>query len=181
MPTPIDPAGLTLAKCGDEAALAALIARFMPFIRVMAKRAAGPGFDFEDAVQEGYIGLFFAVKTYSVEKGATFSTYANTCIRNAVLGAVRSARRKKHALLSDAISLHEEASVPGPEEATILKEQYREAVRDINTKLSGFEKDALLLSLNGQSYTQIAQALSRTPKAVDNALVRVRRKLKRCF
>lgn len=178
MPISIDPAGLQRAKSGDEAALAALIARFMPIIRLIAGRAAGPGLDFEDAVQEGYIGLFFAVKTYSADKGAAFSTYANTCIRNAVMSAMRSARRKKHALLSDALSLKEEAVVPGPEEATILKEQYQQAVLDINTKLSGFEKDALMLSLSGQSYTQIAQALSRTPKAVDNALVRVRRKLK---
>ena len=118
------------------------------------------------------------MKTFSLDKGVAFSTYANTCIRNAVMSAMRSARRKKHALLSDAVALKDDAFVPGPEDAAILKEQYREAVHDINTKLSGFEKDALLLSLSGQSYTQIAQALSRTPKAVDNALVRVRRKLK---
>ncbi|MFR1808182.1 MAG: sigma-70 family RNA polymerase sigma factor [Pygmaiobacter massiliensis] len=178
MTQPIDPLRLEKAQSGDEAALATLIARFMPTIRSLAKRAESPGLDFDDAVQEAYIGLFHAVKTYDPAKGTAFATYATTCIRNSIVTAMRAAGRKKHAPLNSSVPLRESATVPGPEELAILKEQYREAVRGINTKLSGFEKEALLLSLRGQSYSEIAKALSRTPKAVDNALVRVRQKLK---
>jgi len=168
------------ARGGDEAALAALIARFMPVIRRMARIAVCPGLDFDDAVQEGYIGLFHAVETYEEEGSrASFSTYAAVCIRNAVVAARRTAGRKKHQALSGALPLDEQGTAPSPEELAILKEQVREAMKKIDTKLSGFEKEVLLLSLRGQSYTQIAAELAKTPKAVDNALVRVRRKLKR--
>ena len=65
------------ARGGDEAALAALIAKFMPVIRRFARAAVCPGLDFDDAVQEGYIGLFHAVKSFEEEGGqASFSTYA---------------------------------------------------------------------------------------------------------
>ena len=83
------------------------------------------------------------------------------------------------AVQSGALPLDEQVTAPGPEELAILKEQVHEAVKSIDTELSSFEKKALLLSLRGQSYTEIATELSKTPKAVDNALVRVRRKLKR--
>ncbi|MCI6640268.1 MAG: sigma-70 family RNA polymerase sigma factor [Pygmaiobacter massiliensis] len=169
---------LQQAKSGDEAALAALITRFMPAIRSMAKRAVCPGLDFEDAVQEGYIGLFYAVRTFRPDRGASFATYANTCIRNAIVSALRSAGRKKNTLLNRALPLCEPWELHDPEETAILKEQYQKAVSDINTKLSSLEKQALLLSLKGKSYGEIARVLSTTPKAVDNALVRVRRKLR---
>ena len=50
------------AQQGDENALAALIARMMPAIRSGAAACTAPGLDFEDAVQEGLIGLFHAVR-----------------------------------------------------------------------------------------------------------------------
>ena len=46
------------AQQGDENALAALIARMMPAIRKGAADCTAPGLDFDDAVQEGLIGLF---------------------------------------------------------------------------------------------------------------------------
>ena len=60
-----DDAQLRRAKQGDQTALAALIAAFMPKIRRVARSAVCAGLDFEDAVQEGYLGLFYAVRSYS--------------------------------------------------------------------------------------------------------------------
>lgn len=178
MPDRYENIPLKRAQSGDEVALAALVATYMPLIRRVARAAAGPGFDFDDAVQEGYIGLFQAVRTYQEDRKASFATYATVCVRNAIVAARRAAGRKKHQALTGAQPLEDQVTAPGPEELAILREQVHEAVHDINTRLSSFEKQALLLSLRGQSYTEIAAKLSKTPKAVDNALVRVRRKLK---
>ena len=52
------------AQQGDENALAALIARMMPAIRKGAAECTAPGLDFDDAVQEGLIGLFHAVRGF---------------------------------------------------------------------------------------------------------------------
>ena len=68
------PLSLELLRRGDEAAMAAAIARMMPAIRRGAAFCAGPGMEFEDAVQEGIIGLFRAIQTYDPGRGASFET-----------------------------------------------------------------------------------------------------------
>ena len=64
------------AQQGDENALAALIARMMPAIRKGAADCTAPGLDFDDAVQEGLIGLFRAVREYDPAAGPTFAAFA---------------------------------------------------------------------------------------------------------
>ena len=48
----------------------------------------------------------------------------------------------------------------------------------IDTLLSPLERAALLASLDGQSAARAAQGLGCSPKAVENALARARRKLR---
>ena len=80
------------AQQGDENALAALIARMMPAIRKGAAECTAPGLDFDDAVQEGLIGLFHAVRGFDPAAGQTFTAYAAACIRHGQLCA-KSTRR----------------------------------------------------------------------------------------
>lgn len=82
------------AQQGDENALAALIARMMPAIRKGAAECTAPGLDFDDAVQEGLIGLFHAVRGFDPAAGQTFTAYAAACIRHAQQDARRAALRK---------------------------------------------------------------------------------------
>lgn len=56
------------ARNGDEQAIAGLIARQMPQIRSLAAKAVRPGLDFDDAVQEGIIGLFSALETFDAQR-----------------------------------------------------------------------------------------------------------------
>ena len=80
------------AQQGDENALAALIARMMPAIRKGAAECTAPGLDFDDAVQEGLIGLFHAVRGFDPAAGQTFTAYAAACIRHAQQDARRAGR-----------------------------------------------------------------------------------------
>ena len=80
------------AQQGDENALAALIARMMPAIRKGAAECTAPGLDFDDAVQEGLIGLFHAVRGFDPAAGQTFTAYAAACIRHAQQDARRADR-----------------------------------------------------------------------------------------
>lgn len=166
------------ARAGNEAELAALIAREMPLINRLARRARGPGLDFDDAVQEGLIGLFYAVKNYDSDNAASFSTYAAVCIQNSIFSAQKAAGRKKHQPLNQSVPLAEEQSTPGPEEQTIRKEQLHIALEKARTRLSPLEREVLRLYLKDFTYEEIARILGRTPKTVDNALARLRRKLK---
>lgn len=171
--------GLVLqAKQGDEAALAALIARMMPTLRKGAAACTAPGLDFEDALQEGLIGLFHAVRGYEPAQSPAFAAYAATCIVNAQQDAKRRALRKKHAPLNFSVPLPEDTAQPGPEELAMADEAYAALVHRMETLLSPLERQALLASLGGKPVARIAASLGRTQKAVQNALARARRKLR---
>ena len=74
--------------------------------------------------------------------------------------------------------LPEDSAAPGPEELAIASERYADVLERIDTRLSPFERSALLASLEGQSAAQTARSLGCTPKAVENALARARKKLR---
>ena len=139
------------AQQGDENALAALIARMMPAIRKGAAECTAPGLDFDDAVQEGLIGLFHAVRGFDPAAGQTFTAYAAACIRHAQQDARRAALRKKHAPLNYSVPLPaaEESTDtrPGPEELAIFGEQYADTLRRMQTELSALERTVLMAGL----------------------------------
>lgn len=174
----LDPALIEKAKSGDETALAALIARMMPAIRRGAANCAVPGLDFEDAVQEGLIGLFDAVRSYDPGQGKAFAAYASACIIHAQQDACRAALRKKHAPLNTSVPLPEDSATPGPEELAIAGEALDDVMRRMETQLSPLERSVLEYAMDGCSVARTAQLLGREPKAVENALARARRKLR---
>ena len=178
MREPITGMELKAAQNGEEPALAALITRYLPIVTRYARRSVHPGLDIDDAVQEGLIGLFKAVKSYEEGRGASFSTYAAICIQNAVSSAQKAAKRKKHAPLNSSVPIPEGQSIPGPEEQTIVNEQLSLTMEKMRVRLSKMEKAVMAMYLNGFSYGEIARKLGKTPKAVDNALTRIRRKLR---
>lgn len=106
----------------------------MPAIRKGAAAAAAPGLDFDDAVQEGLIGLFHAVRSYRADKKVPFTAYAAACIANAQQDARRSATRKKHAPLNNSVPLPENSAAPGPEELAIANERCAAVLERINTR-----------------------------------------------
>ena len=179
MTTKITQLQIEQARQGDESSLAAIIARLLPCIHIQAAKASCPGLDTEDAVQEGIIALFRAVQRYSFDKEASFETYAKQCVVNALVDAQKAAKRKKHSPLNESVPLEQDtAFAAGPEEIAIQNEEYHLAMHKIHTQLSAFEKEVLLLFLDGYSYSAIAQKLEKPTKTVANAMVRVRRKMK---
>ena len=170
------------AQQGDENALAALIARMMPAIRKGAAECTAPGLDFDDAVQEGLIGLFHAVRGFDPAAGQTFTAYAAARIRHAQQDARRAALRKKHAPLNYSVPLPaaEESTDtrPGPEELAIFGEQYADTLRRMQTELSALERTVLMAGLEGRTPAQTARELGLPAKTVANALARARRKLR---
>ncbi len=174
---------LLLVREGNGQALDEIIAHFMPAVKSAAARTVCPGLEYDDVVQECLIALFRAIISYNAEKGATFSTYACTCIDNAAISAVRSATRKKHAMLNNALPLFEigensAALQESPEELFVQSESYLSALENIETRLSKLERQVLIAFLTGESYADIAKRLNIEPKTVDNALQRARAKLR---
>ena len=153
-------------------------------IRRRSARYFLPGVEAEDLVQEGLIGLLKAIRLYDGSQSA-FPTFAYLCVGSTMAAAAKTALSQKSRPLSDystleALEVSSLEQTISPEEEIIIAEQLAELEEKIQTRLSGFEQQALTLYLSGHSYTEISQLLHTPLKAVDNALQRVRRKLRSC-
>ena len=189
-----DEALCSLAASGDRIAEEALVMRYNRLVRVCARPYFLAGGDSEDLIQEGMVGLLNAIREYDPGKGSSFRTYAETCIRNRILSAIRAAARDKHTPLNHYVS-YETPLLDGntdsyplsasrqpqqnPEDMLISMEERRERLGTLKGQLSGFEAQILDLYLRGLSYVEIASEVDRSPKAVDNAVQRIRRKVAR--
>jgi RNA polymerase sporulation-specific sigma factor len=181
-----------MAAAGNAEAEAALVTRYYAVVRSCARPLFLAGGDGEDLIQEGMFGLIRAIREYRAGKAASFRTYAEVCIRNRLYSALRAAARDKHAPLNQSVSLDHpffdsnsytsgafDESHTDPE-LLIADRDYVESVLESTTKqLSEFEAKILEFYLDGLSCQEIASIVGRTPKSVDNAVQRVRRKTAR--
>lgn len=156
----------------DEAAFSELISRYSATVRIKASRLAHKPADIEDLMQEGLIGLFRAAMTYDGSKGAKFSTYSGVCIDN----CMKTAFRAEDTTLTEEVP--EVGTDISPESIILERESEQEISKEIRLHLSDKEWQIFQMFLSGSTYSQMADKLNIPSKAVDNALQRVRRKLK---
>ena len=185
-----------LAASGDRIAEEALVMRYNRLVRICARPYFLAGGDSEDLIQEGMVGLLVAVREYNPNRGAGFRTYAEICIKSRLFSAMKAAARDKHTPLNNYVPFETplfsgngdhyaySAAVPvlkDPEEILLSREAFQERMQALEGQLSGFEVRILRLYLNGLSYSEIAAEVNRSPKSVDNAVQRIRRKLAQHF
>ena len=181
---------------GDRLAEEVLVERYNRLVRVCARPFFLAGGDSEDLIQEGMLGLLSAVRSFQTNKSASFRTYAEVCIKSRLISAVRAASSGKHSPLNSYISFEtpsfdgiaDFSSVaavgmpqPNPEDVIICREELQEHLDTAKGQLSGFEANVLSYYLEGLSYQEIATQVKRSPKSVDNAVQRIRRKLAQHF
>ncbi len=162
-----------------------MMTQYLPYIekRAYCINTDGLGLERDDLIQEGLLGLFRAIGSFDEKGGASFSTYASACINNGINAAVRQAARKKHLPLKGYVSLSEDNAesikgAPSPEDIAIASEEHAAILSAIDDRLTKLERDVLALHLSGYSYLAAAKKLDKSPKTVDNALQRARKKLK---
>ena len=166
------------------------MAKYKNLVRKRANALYLIGGETEDLIQEGMIGLFKAVQDYRSEKDVSFYHFAELCINRQMYTAVEASQRKKHTPLNTYVPLDagqegkdgrylEAGNQPqtlDPETLFISQETVRQLLKQANEQLSRMERQVLALYLEGMNYHQIAEHLGKTPKAVDNALKRIRAK-----
>ncbi len=183
---------VALAQQGNADALVHLLESFKSLVRIKARGYFLIGADYEDIVQEGMIGLYKAIRDYRADRQASFRAFADLCVKRQIITAIKTATRQKHIPLNSYVSLNKpiyeeesertlldviEGSVTNPEELFINQEEMSAIQSMIDKALSGFERQVLSAFLDGKSYQEIAQALGRHVKAVDNALQRIKKKM----
>ena len=174
-----------MAATGDRDAEETLILRYSYMVRACARPLFLVGGDSEDLTQEGFLGLLDAIREFREDRDASFGTFAHTCIQNRLRSAVRSANRDKHLPLNASLSLESGEAAPeltapvSPEEVVIAQEERYEGLERMKQNLSTLERKVLDHYLDGLSYEEIARAVGKDVKGVDNAVQRIRRKLTR--
>lgn len=173
-----------LARSKDITATTELVTRYLPFIRQKAAGYCLPGMEAEDIVQEGLIGFLKALGLYDPEK-SSFKTFLSICVTSSIATAAKAALSLKGLPLRDYTSLSEQdeehnfnSRCYSPEQHLLISEQASDLFHKLETMLSPFEKRILTLYLSGHSYVEISALLQTSSKAVDNALQRIRRKLR---
>lgn len=173
-------------RAGETGIADYLIEKYKYLVRRKDRAMFLIGGDTDDLIQEGMIGLFKAVRDYHPGKEASFVTFAQMCIDRQIYSAVQSSNRQKHMPLNTYISLSQEdeesplaqAWVETPEEIIIDRENTRALEDEIKSALSPMENTVLNYYLEGKSYADIGMLMDKNPKSVDNALRRIRTKIR---
>ncbi len=175
----------------DNAAMEYLIKKYMGVVKKESRTLYLIGAENEDILQEGMIGLFKAIRDYNPQKGASFSTFANICVKRQLITAVKQSNRKKHSPLNSYISFYSTDDTENfmlnelvadkntePEMMVLGNDKSEKIDEFIDKNLSKYEKSVLTEYLSGKTYEEIGANLSKTPKSIDNAVQRIRKKLK---
>lgn len=191
---------ILMLRDGDRQVIDFIMDKYKNLVRSKAGSMYILGADREDLIQEGMIGLYKAVRDYDTGRDASFFTFADLCVSRQMYTAIQAAGRQKHAPLNFYVSLYAgsaegerdgqqgenelidsmvSAAEKNPEELLIDKENVERLEQTIEKELSIFEKQVLDLYLTGMKYGQIAKVLGRDDKSTDNALQRIKAKLKK--
>ena len=180
---------------GDSQAEAFLLNKYQYLVHVKAKSYFLDGAEHDDTIQEGMIGLYKAIRDYKFNDICSFRSFAMLCITRQIITAVKTHTRKKHNPLSCYRSLEANIFDEGgeifyyagagacgkaedPLELFIFEDEVSRIIHILKEKLSGLEWKVLVSYLEGKSYKEIAVEIHRDTKVVDNALCRIKVKIK---
>ncbi len=177
---------------GEKRLMDYILNNYKPLVLRKANAMYLIGGDTEDLIQEGMIGLFKAIRDYREEKETSFFHFAELCINRQLYSAVEASNRKKHAPLNSYVSFYSQSGEEGkplaetlptddadnPEQLVIDQENVRLFLERARDSLSPMECVVLDESLAGLNYLQIAKKLGKSPKSIDNALSRIKAKIR---
>ena len=181
-------------RAGERDIMDFIMVKYKSMVRKKDRAMFLLGGENEDLIQEGMIGLIKAVRDFDESQGASFFSFAELCVSRQMYTAIEASKRKKHLPLNSYVSLYEESETEGegkrlalidtiePEqennpEALYFGKEYTEAlIENLKENLSTLENHVLYLHLMGTDYKTIAELLDKSPKAIDNALQRIKNK-----
>jgi RNA polymerase sporulation-specific sigma factor len=182
------------ARMGDARAAETLFARYRSLIEKQARTYFVAGADHDDVVQEGMMGLWKAIRDFNSDRLPKFAPFAELCVTRQIITAVKTATRHKHGPLNGYVSLNRSLEEDGgntlldfvadphsvnPEEL-MLKPKFPKLVPEaLRSELTRLEMLVISLYLDSKTYEEIAHELICGTKAVDNALQRAKKKIKR--
>lgn len=170
------------AKAGDSVALSLLIEKYSDFVLKKANSFKNLcGIDAEDLYQEGIIGFVSSIYSFDEAYGTKFSTYSSTVYTRKMLSALRKSTSDISNCVDSYVSIDDSEILsqhPSPEDVVLYDEELGEIIDFAKNNFSKTEQKVFKLLLLGVSYSEISEIMDSNIKSVDNAVQRIRRKLK---
>lgn len=179
----------------NETAKDMFFEKYRPFIVSIANKfyplIKNGGYELNDLIQEGMIGLSQAINDFKEQKNVKFSTFANVCIERQMISFVRDANRKKHRILNSSLSIDSATDKRGiplmelifdeknvnPEDSFINIEEEDELLNKVKEILTDKEYEVFELKLEGFSYQEMSCLLGVSLKSIDGSIRRIKSKL----
>ncbi len=181
---------LEKAKNGNKDAYCELFNRYYGLIFLKANKFNISYSEKEDFLQEGRIAFFKAIHSYDCNKGASFSTFASLCIERRLITVYKNINNLKSKMIRMAImnrnTNNNESEIhntvfslyDNPEALLLSKEKIIYLRNSLRNNLSKMESEVMEYLVLGLTYLEIAEKTGRTPKTIDNAIQRIKRKIK---
>lgn len=168
---------------GDEAAFLTLLSRYSPLIENSLLKSLGDelyGLYSEDLRQEATMVFYNSILTYDVEQHEVeFGLYAKICITNALISQKRLLIKRKDERLSENDIGEFFGDVEEDPSAMIMEQESLRALDSvIRGNLSELEYRIWRLYMSGKTASQIGVCVGKSSKAVNNAIYRIRKKLR---
>ena len=164
-------------QANDESVFEALKVQYEGLLHSLVFQVIGriPNGEFDDLMQEATLALFHAAMRFDLtQDDVTFGLYAKICIRNRLISVARRANRSK--LPTTSLATDEELS--DAERKAARRSSFRELNDAAAELLSPMEYTVFQLYLDGSSAAEIAKIMGKSLKSIDNAIYRMRKKLK---
>ena len=178
---------------GSEEARNKLIEHNLRLVVFLAKKYENTGYDLEDLVSIGSIGLIKGISTYKIDKNIKLATYASRCIANEILMFLRKTKRKKNEIsLEDTLNYDGEGNelrledILGTDDDIVSKEfqdnEDQLLLQKEIDKLTGRDKEIMVMRYglyNGREYTQkeVAEKLNISQSYISRIEKKVIKKL----
>lgn len=179
----------------NETAKDMFFEKYRPFIISKANKfyplIKNGGYELNDLIQEGMIGLSQAINDFKEQKNVKFASFASVCIERQMITFVRDVNRKKHRILNSSLSIDSDTDKRGvplmelifderngnPEDSFINIEEEDELLNKIKEILTDKEYEVFELKLEGFSYQEMACLLGVSLKSIDGSIRRIKSKL----
>ncbi len=186
---------------GSDIAFEEITRRYTQRLNSIARKYFLIGAGTDDLMQEAMIGLYSACLSFKEKSGnMSFKNFASLCVTRRIQQAVKTAGRDKNKAFMSYMSIDAQGKLivgqshdddeneemgfyictdkRSPEDSMLSHERVQEILDSINSKLSPLEKAVLKIYIAGYNYVEIARKLKKEPKSIDNALNRIKIKLK---
>lgn len=174
---PNEEALIASAKNGDEQAFELLAKTYKRVLDYHIRQIDQDPSNYDDLFQEGLIGLLKAVRNYD-GKSSAFSTFASLCVRNSIISGVRKYASQTSKTVSLPNIIDDDRITPSAEDVHLDSERVKLLFDLVFKSLSPFEKTVFELYLADMPYESIAFATGKSVRSIQNAVFRIRTKLK---